>query len=325
MAPHSTQSSSPRPGVRTSRPRRHGATNRIRRLLVLGVGGVLLLAACGGSSSDIEQVAGAATAARSTASDPLDAAGLDDPGPEASGSPAILSAYLGAVDIPPLLVGPMEDVSGCDQKPRDEGLPIVLSHPVDASTLDTSDFVVTTATGKTVTPTCATLEPATEDGELQTVLLTGPMGTSDDRPVRVSIVGELLATDGTELSGLEADHLSTFEDGPSIVLARLDPAGDSCKSLGSTHEIQTTWDGGVTGWRNTEPGATELEGFTLLDTSGQAYAPVGFDDLGDSDNHLVVCVPPKVEPATLAVRPGTLFDPTNNPNPATSATVVARR
>lgn len=251
-------------------------------------------------------------------------ADVADPDAGESGSPAFLSAYLGAVDLPAALIGPFEDISGCDQQVLDEGLPVVLSHQVDADTLDPADFVVTTAAGDTATPTCATLEPATEDGELQSVLLTGPLGTADDRPVRVSIEGRLSARDGTDLTGLETDDVDTFEDGPEIVLARLDPAGEPCASLGSTDEIQTTWQGGVTGPRNSEPGASELEGFTLVDTGGDAHALLGFDDLGDGDNYVVVCVPKGVEPATLDVRAGTLYDPTNNPNPATSVDVTVR-
>ena len=72
------------------------------------------------------------------------------------------------------------------------------------------------------------------------------------------------------------------------------------------------------------PGVAELDGFTLLDTGGRAQALLGFDDLGDGDNHVVVCVPPGVEPATLVVRADTLYDPTNNPNPETSADVIRR-
>ena len=85
-------------------------------------------------------------------------------------SPAILTAYLGVLDTPALGAALLGGVSGCEQQPLDEGMPVVLSHRVDGATLDPSDFVVTTVAGAAMTPTCATLEPATDDDELQTVL-----------------------------------------------------------------------------------------------------------------------------------------------------------
>ena len=114
----------------------------------------------------------------------------------------------------------------------------MLSHRVDGATLEPSDFVVTTVAGAAMTPTCATLEPATDEDELQTVLLTGPLASSDDPPAEVAVVGELLAVDGTVLTGIATDTVNTFETGPRLVLARLDPAGAQCDSLGSSHEIR---------------------------------------------------------------------------------------
>ena len=296
------------------------------RPLALLLGLALIAGAC--SDDDTDNDAGTepptTTVVANPPTDDGGADGDDGASPESGGSPAFLSAYLGLVDLPATGIPLLEGVSGCDQEELDEGMPVVLSHPVDADTLDPADFVVTTASGDVAKPTCATLEPATEDGELQTVLLTGPLGTADDRPVRVSIQGQLSATDGTDLTGLETDEVDAFEDGPEIVMARLDPAGQMCGSLGSTHEIQTTWQGGVTGPRNSEPGAGELEGFMLVDAGGDAHALLGFDDLGDGDNYVVVCVPSGVEPVTLDVRAETLYDPTNNPNPATSAEVSMR-
>jgi hypothetical protein len=240
----------------------------------------------------------------------------DDPPTE------VLSAYLGALDLPLALLPNLEDVSGCDLEAQAEGLPVVLSRPVDGMTLDAGDFVVTTASGDTRTPTCATLAPADDDDELQTVLLVGELGSADDRPSRVSIVGELSAVDGTDLNGLDTSDVSTFEDGPEVVLAKTRPAQEHCSSLGSTDEIQTTWQGGVTGPRGSEVGADQLDGFIVTDAGGAQHQILGFDDLGDGDNYIVVCVPASVVSTTLTVRAATLFDPTNNPNPNTNATVT---
>jgi hypothetical protein len=233
-----------------------------------------------------------------------------------------LSAYLGALDLPASLVPNLEEVGDCDLDALAEGLPVVLSRQVDAKTLDASDFVVTTSSGNTAAPACARLAPADDDDELQTVLLVGELGSVEDQPARISITGELLAVDGTDLSGLETDDINTFEDGPEVVLAKIGPAQEHCRSLGSTDEIQTTWQGGVTGPRNSEPGADQLDGFTVVDVGGALFPILGFDDLGDGDNYVVVCIPAGLAPATLEVRAATLFDPTNNPNPETNATVT---
>jgi FAD/FMN-containing dehydrogenase len=240
------------------------------------------------------------------------------------GQSAFLSAYLGVVDLSEDLTPNLEEVADCELEALAEGLPVVVSRQVDAESLDASDFVVTTSSGREASPTCATLAPADDDDELQTVLLVGELGTAEDRPARITIAGELQAADGTDLRGLETDDIDTFEDGPEVVLAKIGPAQETCRSLGSTKEIQTTWQGGITGPRNSEVGAAQLEGFTVADDRGVEHGILGFDDLGDGDNYLVVCAPVDVAPATIGVRAATLFDPTNRPNPETGATVTDR-
>ncbi len=104
-----------------------------------------------------------------------------------------------------------------------------------------------------------------ESQPLAEELLVGELGSIEDPPARISTTGELLAVDGTDLSGLETDDIDTFEDGPEVVLAMVRPAQEYCRSLGSTAEIQTTWQGGVAGPQNSEPGADQLAGFTVAD------------------------------------------------------------
>ena len=281
----------------------------------------LCLAACAGDES--KPAASPSTEAPTAQTPTTQAPDVNESDPV--DSPAILTAYLGVLDTPALGAALLGGVSGCEQQPLDEGMPVVLSHRVDGATLDPNDFVVTTVAGAAMTPTCATLEPATDDDELQTVLLTGPLGSSDDLPVEVAVVGELLAIDGTVLTGISTDTINTFETGPRLVLARLDPAGAQCASLGSSHEIQMTWEGGVTGPRGAEPGAVELARLSLIDIDGGSHPILGFDDLGDGDNYLVACIPPDVEPSMITAREDTVYDPTNNPNPSTAVEVVPRR
>jgi hypothetical protein len=312
----------------TSRPPRRSPK---LRLAISAVAGLALTAAgCAQSEqaspeSSVE-AASTATIPDATATTIPEGTSTTTSGPvtAADDRPAeFLSAYLGALDLPAGLVPNLEEIAGCDLDALAEGLPVVLSRQVDAETLDASDFVVTTSSGNTAAPACARLAPADEDDELQTVLLVGEFGSVEDPPARISITGELLAVDGTDLSGLETDDIDTFEDGPEVVLAKVNPAQEHCRSLGSTDEIQTTWQGGVTGPQNSEPGADQLAGFTVADIGGALFPILGFDDLGDDDNYVVVCIPAGLTPATLEVRAATLFDPTNNPNPETTATVTA--
>ena len=281
----------------------------------------LCLAACAGDES--KPAASPSTEAPTAQTPTTQAPDANESDPV--DSPAILTAYLGVLDTPAIGAALLGGVSGCEQQPLDEGMPVVLSHRVDAATLEPSDFVVTTVAGAAMTPTCATLEPATDDDELQTVLLTGSLGSSGDLPAEVAVVGELLAIDGTVLTGISTDTINTFETGPRLVLARLDPAGALCASLGSSHEIQMTWEGGVTGPRGAEPGAAELARLSLIDVDGGSHPVLGFDDLGDGDNYLVACIPPDVEPSMITAREDTVYDPTNNPNPSTAVEVVPRR
>jgi hypothetical protein len=132
----------------------------------------------------------------------------------------------------------------------------------------------------------------------------------------------LQSVDGQELRGLTSD-VSTNENGPELVLAVLDPAETDADGGETTPaRVQTTWQGGVSGRFGRELGLRELRGFNLIDENGDAHRPVGFEDLGDEDNHVVLLVPEGVTPVRVEVRAGTLFDPTNQPNPDTSIEIV---
>lgn len=120
------------------------------------------------------------------------------------------------------------------------------------------------------------------------------------------------------------DEVTYPKEGTSLVFAFVDPAGPLCADRGSAVEIAATFQGGITGPFNTVVGAPQLPGINIIGKRGRSWAPGGFDDVTDQDNHLVVCVPSWVDPVTLEVDAGTLFDPGNNPNPPTSVPVEAR-
>ena len=115
---------------------------------------------------------------------------------------------------------PCTETEGMDPDVRDF-LPVTFSHPVDAESLTVDDFEVVLGTidgaeQQAVTPACATLAPAVEPDELQTVLLVGdftPAGSPALGPVAVNVVGDLVVSvDGmTEnVNGLCAHPASTI-------------------------------------------------------------------------------------------------------------------
>lgn len=243
---------------------------------------------------------------------------LAGPGSQAEG-PSLLSAYLGALDTQ--LPGQLAAVSGCNQAIGDEGMPVVSEVPVDPNQpLAPEDFLVVTESGRLHRPTCATLEPATDPDENRTILLTGPLGDTDDLPVAVLVTGAVMTIDGGNLRGARSP-VTLNEQGTAMLLAEAQPAQALCSDLGSSAQLLLTFQGGVTGPRGSIPDEEELAGFTLFDETGAAYEALGFDDLQDGDNHLVLCVPNGVSPASVRVEANTLFDPGNNPNPKSEVPV----
>lgn len=103
-----------------------------------------------------------------------------------------------AVEGSPVNPPPCTDTADLDDDVRDF-LPVTFSHPVDGETLAVGDFEVVLGTidgtaQETVTPGCATLAPALEADEMQTVLLVGdftPAGSPALGPVTVNVVGDL--------------------------------------------------------------------------------------------------------------------------------------
>lgn len=76
--------------------------------------------------------------------------------------------------------------------PGQDGMPIVFSLEVDPSTLDPTDFKVTTKDGTVFEVEAVTLLPAEEEFELRTALLIGEYGNHPDNPpTSVKIVGGL--------------------------------------------------------------------------------------------------------------------------------------
>ena len=186
---------------------------------------------------------------------------------------SILSAYHGLDELPAvasLLCG--FNVAG------DDGMPVVFSTQLQIDSVVPESFLVMRSDGESVVPNCATLHPADEPLEQRTVLLTGDFGTFGETPMRVEVIGPLLAFDGESLLGVSTEDITPLEDGPRVVLAeRFAPdtnglAGE-CPD-GTTQVVQLTWQGGVTGPANAALGEDQRLGTLVLLEDGTTVNPL---------------------------------------------------
>jgi hypothetical protein len=234
--------------------------------------------------------------------------------------PAIKTAYLGVIDAPPFLLG---IVTGCPQGFGDDGMPIVMSVQIEASSVTPDAFRVHSRNGVISTPNCATLQPADESNELHTILLAGPIADPDDLPDRVEIVGAVKDINGNLLTGLVSPPVIIGANiGPSLVYAYLiyQPGGPAGSS---STVVQLVWEGGVTGPNGAEPGTDQLNSIRIIDCNGNVHSPLSFDDLGDGDNYVEIYIPTGVAPSRIEVDAGFFYDPLNVPNPATDVKVTS--
>ncbi len=224
-----------------------------------------------------------------------------------------------------------------------DGMPVIFSTEIDHTTLQAGDFQVTKVSGTKGHVHCVSLVPATDAGELRTVLLIGEFGNADaDPPARVEVTGHIYAIDRTLDFKGAAVAVTPLEQGPSLVLAELfEPAhphkgldvrrtrGSACPSEGSLQVLRVVWSGGVTLANGKEPGAAE-RGLYLVTVQAQdgsmrvVVAPAELADLGDGDNNHLLCLDTADRTISIAFPAGILMDPNGDLNPATSV-ILARR
>ena len=123
-------------------------------------------------------------------------------------------------------------------------MPITFSRRV--TSMEPGDFAVITRSGIRKVPECATLRPADEASEGHTVLLIGDLGSAQDPPERVEVVGDVALEAGGQGRGLAVD-VTPLEAGPTLVLAIAYTAGtiESDCPGGARQIVQVTWAGGV--------------------------------------------------------------------------------
>ena len=227
----------------------------------------------------------------------------------------------------------------CRGAPGMDGMPVIFSTEIDHTKMQAGDFWVTTASGAVGQMQCVTLLPATDGGELRTVLLVGEFGEAEtDPPVSVEIVGHLHSIDGKlDFRGARVD-VTPLAPGPSLVMAEIvDPTardlglgqrrtdGGDCPSSGIMQAVRVVWAGGVTLENGDEPGDAERDLYrvTVRAAGGtdREITPAALADLGDGDNNHLLCLDTADTPVSVSFPAGVLTDPNDDLNPATSVAV----
>ena len=249
----------------------------------------------------------------------------------------LLSAFFGLDNRLPLPA----NLGICKGAAHMDGMPVIFSHELDLESMQAGDFEVRTEAGKVGEITCVTLAPADNPGEWRTVLVVGELGSFEDQPARVRIVGNLLSKGRTvNFIGSEVDVVR-LEEGPSLTWAESVPeaewnlsqpstrppwgGGDTCPQ-GTRQVIRVTWEGGVT-----LPGGAEVDdtvrraySVTVRDAEGgrRDVKPFALGDMGDGDNNHLLCLD-VVDPAVSVHFPaGLVTDPNEDLNPETRQTVL---
>ncbi len=221
-----------------------------------------------------------------------------------------------------------------------DGMPIVLSHTVDAETLQPEDFRIVTRSGAEHPPMCSTLFPAGDAGELRTVLLIGEFGdAANDPPVKVLVVGDLLSDgvtgDPVNFRGTQTP-VTPLDAGPSLVLAEVVPEdgwstegrGSACPA-GTQQVVRATWAGGVRLPNGGESGDAERALYRVTverpDGSSDEIVPAALADLGDRDNNHLLCLDTSAPAASVSFPAGHLVDPNQDLNPDTRVAVTPDR
>ena len=217
-----------------------------------------------------------------------------------------------------------------------DGMPVVLSHTVDAETLAPEDFRVVTQSGAERTPMCVTLRPATDAGERRTVLLIGEFGdAADDPPARVRVVEDLFS-DGAmggrvNFRGTQTP-VTPLDAGPSLVLAEVvaehgratEDRGSACPDS-VQQVVRATWAGGVRRPDGDDAGDAVRALYRVTveraDGSRDEIVPTALADLGDRDNNHLLCLDTSDPALSVSFPAGHLVDPNQDLNPDTRVAV----
>ena len=211
-----------------------------------------------------------------------------------------------------------------------DGMPVVLSDTIDGETLQPQDFKVITSSGAESTPSCVTLRPASDDGELRTVLMVGEFGDAEiDPPAKVLIVDDLFSdgAPGMQVNFRGAEiSVIPLEDGPTLVWAGIVPAEvwtkadrSSACPANSEQVVRVTWTGGVRLPNGDELSDAERSLYrvtvTHADGSTEEVSPIKLADLNDNDNNHLLCLDTSATAHAVRFPAGHLVDPNRDLNP----------
>ena len=184
---------------------------------------------------------------------------------------------------------------------------------------------------------CVTPAPASDQGELRTILLLGDLGSIDNQPFEVEIAGNILSLDGRRNFLGSNVRVTRLERGPEIVHADIVPedqwelgkqasifpfgSGSGCPP--STQQvIRVTWTGGITKFGGGEVDQTEQSAYRILvegdDGQLMRIEPFAMGDLGDGDNNHKLCLDTRSRPLGVEFPEGLVTDPREDFNSATS-------
>ncbi|MEO0743582.1 MAG: hypothetical protein AAF089_18525 [Bacteroidota bacterium] len=227
--------------------------------------------------------------------------------------PRLLNAFFGLDDALPRGTRIL-----CRAAPGSDGMPVTFSRRV--LSVDADDFAVVTESGARKTPGCATVRPADAASESHTVLLIGDLGTVEDPPVRVEVVGDLPLEAGGQGRGLTVE-VTPLEAGPTLVLAIAYAAGTIASDCpASTQQIvQVTWAGGVE--RSDEAEEDAHRTMYRVRTADGEVTPAALGDLDDNDNYEHLCLDTVAGVREVSAQAGVLVDPRGDLNPATAVEV----
>jgi hypothetical protein len=218
---------------------------------------------------------------------------------------------------------------------------VIFSHELDLDTMQAGDFRIVAESGAVGLITCVTPAPAEDVGELRTILIAGELGSAEDQPVSVEIVGNLLSKDGqVNFLGTQVE-VTPLEEGPTLVWAETVPeahwdlgkpatglafgGGDGCP-LGTRQVVRVTWAGGVTKPGGAEVDDIERAAYRVTVASGDGdeveLVPFALGDLGDGDNNHELCLDRAGSASRVSFPADLVTDPREDLNPATSIDVT---
>lgn len=241
----------------------------------------------------------------------------------------ILDVFFGLDDALPLGAAFL-----CPRAPEQDGIPVTFSRRVAATYPSADSFRITTRSGASRTPLCATVRPANDASEHHTVLLIGQLGSgTEDPPVKLEIVGSVPLEDGGDALGLVSTHVTPLAAGPSLLIglsyAPGELSGTSCPAPATKQIVQVTWSGGVSAVGGGELGDAQRVRMHVTVTEPGAQSrelvPFALADLGDNDNYVQLCLDDSAPAVSVRVEAGTCADPRGDPNDDTSVPVSPAR